>query len=170
MIANAVSNKYNAATGEVMRLMLQADHAGLARCEKDERSRPISLTTLSHRIPPGTKIQRGLDRRSVVGDESRSPTPVELLAEYVAILSRHDNISSSVHNFRFLAPFGSATMVSAGGSARVATSFTIEYVNILKQLQLQMVRNMVVDRFGAIAGRIFSILVEKGKLEEKHVR
>lgn len=170
MIANAVSNKYNAATGEVMRLMLQADHAGLARCEKDERSRPISLTTLSHRIPPGTKIQRGLDRRSVVGDESRSPTSVELLAEYVAILSRHDNISSSVHNFRFLAPFGSATMVSAGGSARVATSFTIEYVNILKQLQLQMVRNMVVDRFGAIAGRIFSILVEKGKLEEKHVR
>ncbi|WFD22726.1 RNA polymerase III subunit C82 [Malassezia equina] len=107
VIASAISNKYNAATGEVMRLMLQADHAGLARCEKDE--------------------------------------------------------------LRFLAPFGSSTTVSAGGSARVATSFTIEYVNILKQLQLQMVRNMVVDRFGAMAGRIFSILVEKGKLEEKHI-
>lgn len=32
-----------------------------------------------------------------------------------------------------------------------------------------MVRDVVVDRFGPIAGRIFSILVEKGKLEEKHI-
>ena len=34
---------------------------------------------------------------------------------------------------------------------------------------MQLVRSVVVERFGPMAGRIFSILVEKGKLEEKHI-
>lgn len=172
MIATAVGNKYNSTTGDVMRLMLQQDQPGVCRCEKDERSRPISVTTFSHHIPEHVRIQRGLDRRSIMGDErtSRAPTTIELLAEYVSILSAHDNISSSARKTRLLAPFGSSSTTSAGGSARVATSFTVEYRNILEQMQLQLIRDVVVERFGAMAGRIFSILVEKGKLEEKHVR
>ncbi|KAL4402729.1 RNA polymerase III subunit C82 [Malassezia pachydermatis] len=171
MIATAVGNKYNSTTGDVMRLMLQQDQPGVCRCEKDERSRPISVTTLSHHIPEHVRIQRGLDRRSIMGDErtSRAPTTIELLAEYVSILSAHDNISSSARKTRLLAPFGSSSTTSAGGSARVATSFTVEYRNILEQMQLQLIRDVVVERFGAMAGRIFSILVEKGKLEEKHI-
>lgn len=172
VIASAVSRKYNTTAGEVMRLMLEADQMGPTRCEKDERSRPISLNSLAHRIPSHMRIQRGLDRRSIMGEDSsaRSPTNVELLAEYVAILSGHDNISSAARSTRILAPFGTSTTTSAGHSARVSTSFTIEYMNIFQQLQLQLIRDMVMERFGAGAGRIFSILVEKGKLEEKHVR
>ncbi|WFC95070.1 RNA polymerase III subunit C82 [Malassezia brasiliensis] len=105
----------------------------------DERSRPISINTLSHNIPHGLKIQRGLDKRSILGENaSQHPTTNELLAEYFAILSNHDNISSSVRNTRLLAPFGSATTTSAGGTTKVPTSVTVEYINIIRQLQTQM--------------------------------
>lgn len=173
MLVNAVAQKYNATTGDIFRAMLQGDGPGPVRCEMDERSRPIALSTLVHALPHGLKIQRGLDKRSILGEESSKsahPTTTELLAEYVAILTNHDNISSSVRTTRFLAPFGNATTTSAGGTAKVPTSFTVEYVNMVHQLQLQMIRDVVVERFGPMAGRIFSILVEKGKLEEKHVR
>lgn len=60
-------------------------------------------------------------------------------------------------------------MTSAGGGTRVSTTFSVEYVNIVEQIQLRMIRDVVVERFGLMAGRIFTILVEKGKLEEKHI-
>lgn len=60
-------------------------------------------------------------------------------------------------------------MTSAGGGTRVSTTFSVEYVNIVEQIQLRMIRDVVVERFGSMAGRIFTILVEKGKLEEKHI-
>ena len=171
ILVNAVLRKYNAVTADVCRCMLAADRLGLSPCEKDDRSRPISLSTLAHRIPSSLRIQRGLDRRSLVSDDhkSKAPSQQELLAEYVAILAGYDNVSSSVQGKRFLAPFGTNTILSAGGSGRVATSFTIEYGNIIHELQVQLVRSVVVERFGPMAGRIFSILVEKGKLEEKHI-
>ena len=170
ILVRAVAQKYNPTTGEVFRAMLVDDRPGMVRCEMDERSRPISINTLSHNIPHGLKIQRGLDKRSILGENSsQHPTTNELLAEYFAILSNHDNISSSVRNTRLLAPFGSATTTSAGGTTKIPTSVTVEYINIIRQLQMQMVRDVVVERFGPTAGRIFSILTEKGKLEEKHV-
>lgn len=175
VLIHAVARKYNATTGEVFRHMLQEDQQKDACSEREERSRPITLSALAQAIPAGAKIQRGLDRRSILAEDhghaqDEGPTQTELLAEYVAILSSHDNVSSAAHATRFLAPFGSSTTTSAGGSAQVATSFTIEYSNIIRQLQVQMLRQMVVERFGPVAGRIFSILTEKGKLEEKHVR
>jgi len=60
-------------------------------------------------------------------------------------------------------------MTSAGGGTRVSTTFSVEYVNIVEQIQLRMIRDVVVERFGSMAGRIFTILVEKGNLEEKHI-
>ena len=60
-------------------------------------------------------------------------------------------------------------MTSAGGGTRVSTTFSVEYVNIVEQIQLRMIRDVVVERFGSMAGRIFTILVGKGKLEEKHI-
>ncbi|WFD06590.1 RNA polymerase III subunit C82 [Malassezia vespertilionis] len=173
VLVRTVAQKYNHVAGEVFRSMLQCDRAAPTRCETDERSLPISLTSLALAIPQDVRIQRGLDKRSIVGEESaqseHTPTKAELLAEYVAILTSHDNISSSVCMNRFLAPHGSITTTSAGGSTNVPTSFTIEYINILRFLQYQMIRDVVVQRFGNIAGRIFTILVEKGKLEEKHI-
>lgn len=171
ILVRAVAQKYNTTTGEIFRAMLTDDRPGPVRCEMDERSRPITINSLSHSLPSGIKAQRGLDKRSILGDKGSShPTTTELLAEYVAILTNHDNISSSVRGTRFIAPFGNATTTSAGGTTKVPTTVTVEYINIVRQLQMQMVRDVVVERFGATAGRIFSILVEKGKLEEKHVR
>jgi len=174
IITRAVSNKYNAVTGDVMRYMLDADRPGIAPCERDERSRPISVTALAHRIPSDARIQRGLDRRSIMGhnessNKTSTPSTSELVAEYVAILSCNDSISSTVRRTRFLAPCSSGTMTSAGGGTRVSTTFSVEYVNIVEQIQLRMIRDVVVERFGSMAGRIFTILVEKGKLEEKHI-
>lgn len=173
IIVRAATSRYNSMTGEIMRYMLETDRPGTAPCEKDERSRPISVSSLAHRIPKDTRIQRGFDKRSIMAqyDTKRSATPStsELLAEYVAVLTCNDNISSSVHSTRFLAPCSSGTVSGATTGTRVASTFTVEYVNIIRQLQLDMVRDVVVDRFGPIAGRIFSILVEKGKLEEKHI-
>lgn len=173
IIVRATTSRYNSMTGEIMRYMLETDRPGTAPCEKDERSRPISVSSLAHRIPKDTRIQRGFDKRSIMAqyDTKRSATPStsELLAEYVAVLTCNDNISSSVHSTRFLAPCGSGSVSGATTGTRVASTFTVEYVNIIRQLQLDMVRDVVVDRFGPIAGRIFSILVEKGKLEEKHI-
>ena len=173
IIVRAATSRYNSMTGEIMRYMLETDRPGTAPCEKDERSRPISVSSLAHRIPKDTRIQRGFDKRSIMAqyDTKRSATPTtsELLAEYVAVLTCNDNISSSVHSTRFLAPCSSGTVSGATTGTRVASTFTVEYVNIIRQLQLDMVRDVVVDRFGPIAGRIFSILVEKGKLEEKHI-
>ena len=173
IIVRAATSRYNSMTGEIMRYMLETDRPGTAPCEKDERSRPISVSSLAHRIPKDTRIQRGFDKRSIMAqyDTKRSATPStsELLAEYVAVLTFNDNISSSVHSTRFLAPCSSGTVSGATTGTRVASTFTVEYVNIIRQLQLDMVRDVVVDRFGPIAGRIFSILVEKGKLEEKHI-
>lgn len=173
IIVRAATSRYNSMTGEIMRYMLETDRPGTAPCEKDERSRPISVSSLAHRIPKDTRIQRGFDKRSIMAqyDTKRSATPStsELLAEYVAVLTCNDNISSSVQSTRFLAPCSSGTVSGATTGTRVASTFTVEYVNIIRQLQLDMVRDVVVDRFGPIAGRIFSILVEKGKLEEKHI-
>lgn len=168
-LIQAVSLKYNSITGEVFRYMLQGDLLGESRSEREIRSRPISVTALAHMIPAEVKIQRGLDRRSIEEHNSRMPSPVELLAEYVAILTDSDNVSSQARQTRFLAPSGSSTTTSAGGATRVPTSFTIEYRNIISQLQMEMLRQVVSEQFGATAARIFSILVSKGKLEEKHI-
>ncbi|WFD35052.1 RNA polymerase III subunit C82 [Malassezia cuniculi] len=168
-LVQAVAQKYNPITGEVFRYMLQCDRLGEARSETEVRSRPVSLTSLSHIIPAEVKIQRGLDRRSIEDRSSRAPSQLEFLAEYVAILTDSDNISSDARNTRFLAPSGTGTTVSAGGTAKVPTSFTVEYRNIINTLQLEMIRQMISEQFGPIAARIFSILISKGKLEEKHI-
>lgn len=170
ILVRAVAQKYNSTTGEIFRAMLADDLIGAVRCEMDERSRPIALNKLAHNISPDIKIHRGLDKRSILDKDGEShPTTTEILAEYVAILTSHDNISSAVRKSRYLAPFGNTTTTSAGGTSKVPTTFTVEYINIIRELQLKMVRDVVVERFGPMAGRIFSILVEKGKLEEKHV-
>lgn len=166
----AVAHKYNTTTGEVFRYMLQSDLLGESRSETEARSRPVSLAALARSIPPHAKIQRGLDRRSIEERSARPVSQLEILAEYVAILSDCDNISSSVRQTRFLAPSGAGTTMSAGGTTKVPASFTIEYRNIIDNLQMEMLRQVICEQFGATAARIFSILVDKKKLEEKHVR
>ncbi|WFD43158.1 RNA polymerase III subunit C82 [Malassezia psittaci] len=170
MIVRAVSQKYNPTTGEVFRAALANDSPGTLRCELDDRSSPVSINTIVQSLPAGLKLQRGLDKRSLLDDRADSqPTAAELVADYIAILTGQDNISSSVQSTRFLAPFGTTTTTSASGAAKVPTSVTIEYGNILRSLQLQLVHDVVITRFGPMAGRIFKILLERGKLEEKHI-
>lgn len=116
---------------------------------------------LAPKLPESLSIQRGFDKKSF---GKKTPSRTEFLSEYAAILSCQDDISPNARRLRFLAPVG-----TAGGGGRGSSSYTIEYENIASRAKRAVLRAVVDERFGSSATRIMNILLDKGKLEEKHV-
>ena len=130
----------------------------------------MSNTLLSTHLG-SISLSKGFDKDYLrsSGSSGSGPSRFELLAEYAGVLSAVDNVSPEAQSTRFLAPVGSGTTISAGGS-RAPQTFTIEYANITRSLKRALLRNVVENQFSSAATRIMSILMTMGKLEEKHVR
>ncbi len=88
----------------------------------------------------------------------QNSSTVSLIKEYIGHLSFADNPSAIGRDSRFVSTTGSS------GSVQV------EYELICRQMRLQLLEDIVRDRHGEDAIRIFRILLDTGKMDEKHVR
>ncbi|KAL9940661.1 hypothetical protein V8E36_000149 [Tilletia maclaganii] len=155
IVYQAVREQYNTITADVFRLFAQAGEFGdtgrsgsgsgsggaaadtelssTRMTTQDERSAPISLNGLSINLPESLNLHHGFAKRvfgsssssSKKKDGSAGPSRAELIAEYAAVLSCAEDISSAAKKRRFLAPayagIGSSA-TAAGGAAEGGAS------------------------------------------------
>ncbi|KAK0545101.1 RNA polymerase III subunit C82 [Tilletia horrida] len=109
-----------------------AEMSSVRMTSKDERSAPISLNALSINLPDAINLSHGFYKKAFGSSSSSSsssskkkdsssggPSRAELLAEYAAVLSCAEDISSAARKRRFLAPAygGGSTSTGPGADA-----------------------------------------------------
>lgn len=85
------------------------------------------------------------------------------MKDYLTILCNSDNDTAVGATSAFMAPAGTG---GGGGSGRV----TVEYEVIGRRLKLRVFESNVRERYGDEAVKVVRILLDKGKMDEKHVR
>lgn len=81
--------------------------------------------------------------------------------DYIALLCNDDNHTPAGLASAFLAPVSGG----GGGSGRV----TVEFDRIGRRLKQRVYESNVRERFGDDAVKVIRILMDKGKMDEKHV-
>ncbi|KAG8901824.1 RNA polymerase III subunit C82 [Tulasnella sp. 403] len=154
IIVQAAQHRYNIQTAEVLRAALKAcEHKQINLL--DLRSDPITSHLISPHISPNVDLSPGI-RAS-----SRSKKGSATVKDYISILCNEDNPTPSGAASAFMAPVSSG----GGGHGRV----TVEFDVIGRRLKMRVLESNVRERFGDDAVKIVRILVEKGKMDEKHL-
>lgn len=81
--------------------------------------------------------------------------------DYVSLLCNDDNPTPAGAASAFMAP----VTTGGGGQGRV----TVQFGTIGKRLRMRVFESVVRERFGEDAVKVVRILIDKGKLDEKHV-
>jgi DNA-directed RNA polymerase III subunit RPC3 len=113
----------------------------------------VPIINLVNAVPADLDIAQGL-----AASVSKNPSTTVLVKEYVGILSAADNPTPSGIAGAFLST-----------SATVA-KVQIEYVTIHLRLRRRVLEAVVRERFGEESVRLLRILLDMGKMDDKHVR
>lgn len=120
----------------------------------DTRSNPINIQSISMHIPQTTPLT------GLAFPKSRKIDNSLYIKEYINILCAADNPTQVGRDSAFLSTSG-----VGGGAKKVA----VEYENIGRRLRLKVFESFVRERWGDNAVRVIRILLDKGKMDEKHV-
>lgn len=194
VLRNLVSTCFNSSAADIYMAIAQAgeerrSELGGWPSVSDEISDPVSLTLLSSDLSSASNLNKGFDRAMFVTmSGAKKPTRYEFLTEYVAILSRVEDVmarnetgvnamnsSSTVPNFqtaiRFLIPAnasGSADVTTVTGS-RISSAVSIDYASAGRKLKWNVLKRTVQAVFGDTEARVLGVLRKEGRLDEKHL-
>ncbi|CAO1616187.1 unnamed protein product [Parajaminaea phylloscopi] len=194
VLRELVSGTFNEAAAEVYTAIAKASEARLTDenkwpSVKDARSEAVSLTLLASTLAAPRVLGRGIDKDMFVSmSGSSKPSRYEFLSEYVAVLSRVEDImarsedrvkaltsSSEVPNFRtairFLVPGttnSSADTTTVTGS-RISSAVAIDYQSAGRKIKWNLLKRTVQAVFGDSEARVLGVLRREGRVDEKHI-
>jgi len=113
----------------------------------------VPLINIVNALPQDTDLSAGLALPS-----SKNPSLTTLVKEYVGILSAADNPT----------PAGVATAFLS--SSATVGKVQVEFDTIHRRLRRRVLEAVVRERFGEDSVRLVRILLETGKMDDKHVR
>ncbi|KAG8958894.1 RNA polymerase III subunit C82 [Tulasnella sp. 408] len=151
IIIEAALHRYNAQTAEVLRAALQASEDRQLNL-LDFRSEPVGQHDISSKLSSTSVLLNG------IRTSKKSYTPS--VKDYVALLCNDDNHTPAGVASAFMAPVSGG----GGGSGRV----TVEFDRIGRRLKQRVYESNVRERFGDDAVKVIRILIDKGKMDEKH--
>ncbi|KAG8991695.1 RNA polymerase III subunit C82, partial [Tulasnella sp. 427] len=151
IIVEAALHRYNSQTAEVLRAALKVTEDKQQNL-LDYRSEPVGSHDISSKLSSTSVLHNGIR----TGKKSYSPT----VKEYLAILCNDDNHTPAGLASAFMAP-----VTGGGGSGRV----TVEFDRIGRRLKQRVYESNVRERFGDDAVKVIRILLDKGKMDEKHL-
>ncbi|TIA91612.1 hypothetical protein E3P99_01028 [Wallemia hederae] len=154
LLSAEAAKRWNKQSGKVMDAFLKTTEAPDSKFHNnvhDTFSETISVQKAVKYAPDEDVLKKGivLDRKE--HDKAR------LMTEYCSILSSQD----------FPGPAGASTrFLQKGGDSR---EYMVCYETICARIKRSLVDSLVREQFGNVAARIINIVLEKGKLEEKHI-
>ena len=119
---------------------------------------PVTSHNITSHLRPDASLANGIRSSSKKSSSSHQPS----VKEYISLLCNEDNTTPAGAASAFMAPMNTG----GGGSGRV----TIEFDVIGRRLKMRVFESNVRERFGDDAVKVIRILVDKGKMDEKHVR
>lgn len=143
---NAALQRYNSFAGAVIDAALQGTLSSQENTTKSIRSDPISTTTVSSHLPPSLNLTGICDTNSSSSHQ---------LKEYLNVLCAADNPSETGRKNAFMAWVGG--------------KISVEFELVAKKLRLGVLEGFVRERWGDVGVRIVRVLLDKGKMDEKHV-
>lgn len=152
IIIEAALHRYNAQTAEVLRAALQASEDRQLNL-LDFRSEPVGQHDISSKLSSTSVLLNGIR----TSKKSYSPS----VKDYVALLCNDDNHTPVGVASAFMAPLSGG----GGGSGRV----TVEFDRIGRRLKQRVYESNVRERFGDDGVKVIRILIDKGKMDEKHL-
>lgn len=114
---------------------------------------PVGQHDISSKLSSSSVLLNG------IRTTKKSYTPS--VKDYVALLCNDDNHTPAGVASAFMAPVSGG----GGGSGRV----TVEFDRIGRRLKQRVYESNVRERFGDDAVKVIRILIDKGKMDEKHV-
>ncbi|KZT03499.1 uncharacterized protein LAESUDRAFT_744556 [Laetiporus sulphureus 93-53] len=149
LIEFAATERFNPSAGLVIRAALKATEAKQVRLT-DVRTDPTSFANIAMQLSDDDDLSEGL-----VIQSSKKPSNTSLMREFLAILASADNPT----------PAGrAASFVSANGS-KVQVEFDI----IARRLRRRVLEAIARERHGDDGVRIFRLLLDTGKMDEKQI-
>ncbi|KAL1923241.1 uncharacterized protein VTP21DRAFT_9617 [Calcarisporiella thermophila] len=136
--------RINRSAAAILSSILKQDEAKL-KSIREERSSSVTPSQISLNIPPELDAQLAED---IVLDQTKQPSKQDLVNEYVELLMTDR-----------------AKFLRKDDAGRYYVNFT----NIGTHMKRRILETVVQEKFGATGCRLLRILLEKGKLEEKHL-
>ncbi|KAG8947303.1 RNA polymerase III subunit C82 [Tulasnella sp. 424] len=152
IIIEAAVHRYNTQTAEVLRAALKATEDRQHNL-LDFRSEPVGPHDISSKLSSTSVLLNGIRTTK----KSYNPS----VKDYIALLCNDDNHTPAGLASAFLAPVSGG----GGGSGRV----TVEFDRIGRRLKQRVYESNVRERFGDDAVKVIRILMDKGKMDEKHL-
>ena len=112
---------------------------------------PVSITSVATDLREIGEISKGLYFKS-----KPKLSALSLVKEYIGWLAAADNPSPSGRACAYLSLLGTGKV-------------QVEYETILHRIRLRLFETVVRERHGGEAVRIVRVLLEHGKMDEKHV-
>lgn len=198
VVHSLVSSSFNKSTADVYLALIQSGdtrttESGGWPSMSTTRGASISLTQFATELDLGSVLSHGLDKSGfkMLGGVTK-PTKYEFACEYVAILSRVDDVmalSSANENsskggsgaatqaqalsrpITYLVPgpgVSSSGVVTATGS-RIPAAVSVDFASAGRKMKWNLLKSTVEKVFSSREARIIGVLRREGKLEEKHI-
>ncbi|KZT44098.1 hypothetical protein SISSUDRAFT_1085644 [Sistotremastrum suecicum HHB10207 ss-3] len=150
LLEDAARERYNTGAASALRAVLQASETQQIRLT-DVRSDGVPTSKISMFLRDDDNLSKGLVL-------SKSASNSAALKEYLGILASADNPAAGASS----APFIS---IGGGGTGKVYVEFALA----CKRLRIRVLESVVRERYGEEAVRILRILIDTGKMDEKHL-
>lgn len=194
VLRDLVALTFNETAADVYSAILDAAQArsrdvGSWPSVSDQQSEAVSLTVLASTLPASINLSRGFDKNMFVKiSRCQKPSRYDFISEYVAVLSRVEDImasrekrfkaltsSSEVPNFQTAIRFlvsgtgsGSADTTTVAGS-RISSAVAVDFQSAGRKLKWNLLKRTVQDVFGDNEARVLSIMRKEGRVDEKHI-
>ncbi|KAH7107752.1 RNA polymerase III subunit RPC82-domain-containing protein [Auriculariales sp. MPI-PUGE-AT-0066] len=151
LLVAAAADRFNNAAGEVLKATLSVAEPKTNNVS-DVRSDALPIINVVNSIPANVNIFSGLATSA-----SKSSSTTTLVKEFVGILSAADNPTPAGIAGAFL-----STSATVG-------KVQVEYDTIHRRLRRRVLEGVVRERFGEDSVRLVRILMDTGKMDDKHL-
>ncbi|KAG9036468.1 RNA polymerase III subunit C82 [Tulasnella sp. JGI-2019a] len=159
IIVKAAQSRFNVQTAEVLRAALQATEAKQLNL-LDIKSDPVTSHLITPHISPSIDLGSGLVLPRTRSTSSSKPPSVPKVRDYLTLLTNADDENTAT---------GRAAAFMAGSTSGGEGKVTVEFEVIGTRLKQKAFEGALRDRFGDDAVKVVRILLNKGKLDEKHL-
>jgi DNA-directed RNA polymerase III subunit RPC3 len=154
MIETTVSQRFNTQASTIIHTTLSAT---LHRQQslREEHTEPIPISHILQHLPANQKL-------TGISPAPSSNSASSIVKEYINIMCAADNPTTLGKASSFMSSQG-----SNGGNG--GTKIQVEFEIIRRRLRLRVFEGVVREKWGDNGVKIVRILMDKGKMDEKHV-
>ncbi|CAO1626109.1 unnamed protein product [Sympodiomycopsis kandeliae] len=195
-IFNLISSTLNSTAAMLYMKMVESAQArkmedGSWPSVSDRSSDLVSLTILASALSKSNQgkdlqLNKGFDKSMFTrlsNKKNSKPVVYDFVAEYVALLSRAEDITARgsqnygsggetaamTSSLRFLTPGTTNTDVTTFTGSKISSSCAIDFVSLGRKMKWNLLKQTIEKVFGETESKVLGVLRKEGKLEEKHI-